>query len=231
MGNLMTYYYDKLGDVGKDAYKKLYEGYKNYATVINLPAISNIWNVHYAVKDDHPELFYVNWQSCQLVVGANYTFDLFPNYIEDRDTCRQMLGRMRSIAHGLKGDDDIHTMRRVNDYLGHIVLYDPRVADTPKGQEPFYLREDHNVIGPLINHMGVCEGIARAAQLLLRELDVECTYMTSYVNEDSSDKYGLHAWTLVKYQGQEVKMDATWDVSKTTDCNYKYFCVDPKYWG
>jgi transglutaminase/protease-like cytokinesis protein 3 len=69
------------------------------------------------------------------------------------------------------------------------------------------------MIGPLFEGLAVCEGIARAAQFLLKELHVECTYQSGYVKDENTS--GYHAWNLVNIDGSIKKMDITWDLANS----------------
>ena len=69
----------------------------------------------------------------------------------------------------------------------------------------------------------VCAGYAKAFQLLLNALGIECTYVTS----------DTHAWNLVRLEGDYYHIDATWDDSSNTKAeknmssrvSYHFFCI------
>ena len=59
--------------------------------------------------------------------------------------------------------------------------------------------------GCLVNGRAVCAGYAKACQLLLDALDVECVYVRGTVNG------GRHAWNCVLLGGDYYHSDPTWD--------------------
>ena len=73
-----------------------------------------------------------------------------------------------------------------------------------------------------LKKMAVCEGIARAYQILLKHLNIECTYMSGFVN--TSRVRGYHAWNLVRFNGQIKKVDVTWDLNDGK-VSHRYFMV------
>ncbi|GAA0789635.1 hypothetical protein GCM10008909_25630 [Hathewaya limosa] len=70
--------------------------------------------------------------------------------------------------------------------------------------------EDHNAYGVLILHKGVCESYAKAMQLLLKEVGIECKYATGKSKHDGRPGGG-HAWNMVKLDNEWYNLDATWD--------------------
>ena len=227
MESLREYHYNKLGEAGKRAYKKILEAIVNYEEVVSVELVKNIWNVTSAIKNDNPELYYVHWgELTAYTYGSENRYELHIPYIEDKAEVVRVISRVKAVARGLQGDSNMRTMRNVHDYIGHTVTYDPNVS----ADYTYYVREDHNIIGPLIHHMGVCEGIARLTQLFLKILHVDCTYESGYAYGRIDDKW-CHAWNMVYKDGQLLKMDVTWDLTNKKDTYYKYFCVDKDFWG
>lgn len=70
--------------------------------------------------------------------------------------------------------------------------------------------EDHNAYGVLVDHIGVCESYAKAMNLLLKEVGIECKYVTGF-SKHNGVKGGGHAWNMVKLDGEWYNLDATWD--------------------
>lgn len=84
-----------------------------------------------------------------------------------------------------------------------------------------YSCESHSPYGLLIEQSAVCEGYARAAQLLFELCDVPSYYV---VGDTPS---GGHAWNLVQIDGQWYQMDATWN--DTDSKRNMYFLVTDEY--
>lgn len=84
----------------------------------------------------------------------------------------------------------------VNEYLCDNCVY--------PASEP-YSSESHTPYGALIEKSAVCEGYARASQLIFSL----CNMDSYYVVGDTSA--GGHAWNLVKVDGQYYQLDVTWN--------------------
>lgn len=71
-------------------------------------------------------------------------------------------------------------------------------------------RNNHNDAGIFLNDKTVCEGYARALNILLHEAGIE-TYYLSGVN---------HAWNIVKLGDNYFHVDSTWDDGETIKYNW-----------
>lgn len=71
--------------------------------------------------------------------------------------------------------------------------------------------DDASAYGILVNGIGVCAGYAEAMQLLLNLSGVECKYIMGMANGPRG--YELHAWNIVKIDGEYYHLDATWNES------------------
>lgn len=76
-----------------------------------------------------------------------------------------------------------------------------------------------SVIGSLTDdHQPVCEGYAKALQLLCHEADIPCVQMSGLANG------GGHMWTAVKLEGEWYFCDPTWDDPGRDDYSAGYSC-------
>ena len=220
---LRYYHYRKLSPNAQNAYTKIAFALKRYSSAAVIDTVSNLQKVLEAVKNDNPHFFFVDWGS--VLYGSRMQAEktvIFFKYRIQRTVAKQYLEQIKVIAESLKSNSVYATMRKVHDYLAKTVKYNPRV----KSDESIYRMNDHNVIGPLFEKMAVCEGIARAYQILLKHLNIECTYMSGYVN--TSQARGYHAWNLVRYNGQIKKVDVTWDLNDGK-VSHQYFMVPSTY--
>ena len=220
---LRYYHYRKLSSSAQNAYAKIALALKRYSSAAVIDTVPNLQKVLDAVRDDNPHFFYVDWGS--VLYGSRMQAEKTVTYFKyriQRTVAKQYLEQIKFIAEGLKSNSDYSTMRKVHDYLAKTVKYNPRV----ESGESIYRINDHNVIGPLFEKMAVCEGIARAYQILLKHLNIECTYMSGFVN--TSRARGYHAWNLVRFNGQIKKVDATWDLNDGK-VSHRYFMVPSTY--
>lgn len=216
---LRYYHYRKLSSNAQNAYAKIAFALKRYSSAAVIDTVPNLQKVLDAVRDDNPHFFYVDWGA--FLYGSRMQAEktvIYFKYRIQRTVAKQYLEQINVIAEGLKSNSDYSTMRKVHDYLAKTVKYNPRV----ESGDSIYRINDHNVIGPLFEKMAVCEGIARAYQILLKHLNIECTYMSGFVN--TSRVRGYHAWNLVRYNGKIKKVDVTWDLNDGK-VGHQYFMV------
>ena len=91
----------------------------------------------------------------------------------------------------------------------------------------------HEIIGPLGQGVGVCEGIAKAVKVLCDALGIWCMIAICGNNPEKEIKY-RHTWNIVRIDGQYYHLDATFDNSlgkcsvTGEEIRYDYFNLDDK---
>lgn len=153
---------------------------------------------------DHPELFYVDGYRY-----TNYTIDdaitkisFSGNYIYTKDEVgeRQTLINQevnKCLVGAPSSEDDYYAIKYVYEYLIQNVEYD---LDAPDNQ---------NICSVFIGGRSVCNGYAKAMQLLLNKLGIKCTLVTGTVDTKRS-KDVRHAWNLVQCNNAYYYVDVTW---------------------
>lgn len=218
------YHYRKLSKYAQKAYLKIVAAIKSYSANVTIDTVTNLQNVMDAVKDDNPHFFYVNWGRClySSQIMTSKTILKFA-YNMPSVQAKYYLRSIEQLALSLKGNSEYNTICNVHDYLAKTVTYNQQVI---KSREYYYRPNDHMVIGPIFDKMGVCEGIARAFQLLLKILKIDCTYMSGYIDLDN--RKACHAWNIVFLEGRAKKIDVTWDLDKDKP-SHKYFMTPLNY--
>jgi len=105
----------------------------------------------------------------------------------------------------LKGKSDLEIIVAVNDYLCDNNEYPPQDLSKYPGVLEGYSPQSHTAYGLFQEHSAVCEGYARACELLLNEYGVDC------INIWGDTPGGGHAWNMVNYDGAWYHMDACWN--------------------
>lgn len=116
---------------------------------------------------------------------------------------------------------EFEKVKAVNDY---IVLQSDYSYDT--------ITTPHSVYTLLNEGKGVCQAYALLAYRLLQEVGMEVRYVTGWAGE-------LHAWNLVKVDGEWYHLDTTWNdpifidsaVDRTDYISYKYFLISDREIG
>lgn len=91
----------------------------------------------------------------------------------------------------------------------------------------------HEIIGPLGQGVGVCEGIAKSVKVLCDALGIWCMIAICGNNPEKGIKY-RHTWNIVKINGTHYHLDATFDNTLgkhsfgAKEIRYDYFNLDDK---
>lgn len=107
----------------------------------------------------------------------------------------------------------------IHDFICRNVHYD-------KLKKPY----SHEIIGPLGQGVGVCEGIAKSVKVLCDALGVWCIIAISEAAPDRGIQY-RHAWNVLRLDGRYFHLDATFDASLSRDgpLRHDYFNLDDKH--
>ena len=219
---------DHLDKKIQPSYDAVLQGYKNLDKEIILKnvTISDVNDIHAAIKMDHPELYYLE-DSFDYVTDKNeyeskatYLF-LKPSYsmikseIESRDKeIKQVTEKIINTAK--KKKSDYEKVKYVYDYLIDHTSYDEKA------------KENQNILSTFLEHKTVCAGYAKGMQYLLNQIGVPCTYITGFTRPDKRDV--SHAWNMVKMDGNYYYMDVTNGdmLNNTKESRYMYFAMTKK---
>lgn len=87
----------------------------------------------------------------------------------------------------------------------------------------------HEVIGPLTQGVGVCEGIAKTVKALCDAVQLPCIVALSEAAPERGVKY-RHTWNVITVDGQRYHLDATFDNSLQRGTpRYDYFNLDDRH--
>ena len=169
-----------------------------------------------ALLFDHPELFYLGLQmsATSSLFGVG-TLHLQYNY--SKDQAKKLQASLNVVANDIatkasRFHTDFEKILFVHDYLASTVTYDMNEKDA------------HNALGPLLNHRGVCQGIAAATKLILDIVGVECAIVMGEVRDPSNS--GPHAWNLVCIDKKWYHLDVTLDLKQGGMFYHTYFLIN-----
>ena len=218
------YYYNHMTKPQQAAYHSILAGVKNLADEIQIPALAGeeLYNVFFQMRLDHPEIFWViSFKYRYYKDSPNLIF--IPEYLFDKNKIREhqkaMEARVEKLVRPAMKLSQWEKEKYVHDFICENVRYD-------KLKKPY----SHEIIGPLGQGVGVCEGIAKAVKVLLDALGVWCMIAICGNNPEKGIKY-RHTWNIVKTEGTYYHLDATFDNSLGTDhhnseIRYDYFNLD-----
>lgn len=111
---------------------------------------------------------------------------------------------------------DLRKELAIHEYLIKNAQYDN--DNFLKGTIPW---SSYTAYGVLINGIGVCQGYAEAANLLLNKAGIKSTMVAG--TADGVGGWGGHAWNIVEINGEHYHLDVTWDESNSKYIDYSYF--------
>lgn len=199
-----AYYYQKMNKPQQVAYHAMQQGVLALADEIQLPRIpaEELYDVFFRLRLDHPEIFWVvSYRYKYYQDSPNIIF--VPEYLFEKNKIREhqkaMQSRVEKLARPAAKFTEWEKEKYIHDFICENITYD-------KLKKPY----SHEIIGPLGQGVGVCEGIAKSVKVLCDALGVWCVIAICGNNPEKRIKY-RHTWNIVRIGGQYYHLDATFD--------------------
>ena len=226
------YYYSKLNNREKKAYKKIYAAMQNHESSVTINGFieTDIPKLMSAINLDNPHLFYVDFR-------YEFQSDLFSQtiilkYIYNQADTLILTEKVKKVCNKIlskvAGKTEFEKELSLHDILARNVLYD----DVAKDNLLKFHARSNTILGVLFYKTAVCEGIAKTFKFLLNALDIKCIVVKGKATDDLSGSVSadtLHAWNMVKIDGQPYHVDLTWNISssdKNMLCHYYFNLSD-----
>lgn len=217
-----SYYYNKMNKHQQSAYYRILQGLLEMADTIQIPKMEaeELYNVFFQLRLDHPEVFWASGYKYKYHPDSpNYLF--LPEYLFEKGKIREhqkaMKARVEKLVRPAMSLSEWEKEKYVHDFICDQVHYD-------KLKKPY----SHEIIGPLGQGVGVCEGIAKAVKILCDALGIWCIIVICGNNPEKGIKY-RHTWNIVKIGGKYYHLDATFDNTLGKgEKRYDYFNLDDK---
>lgn len=156
---------------------------------------------------DHPEVFYLN-STYNLSLSKTILYDnilLKVTYsVKNKSELKQKIEEISYVldeyTKGLNSNNIFENELYLHDKLAKEVKYYDGNLELDKIPEEY-----HNVYGTLIKKISVCDGFAKAMQLLLEKVGIESIFATGFVDKEP------HAWNLVNLKDNWYHIDITSD--------------------
>ena len=213
------YYYDHLPEELHEAYREIYVHLmknEDEGSFLSEVSVDDFWRAYYAVLADHPEIFWATGYKYRYYPeSANLVF--LPEYLFEKSKIREhqkaMKARVEKLARAAQNLSEWEKEKYIHDFICENVHYD-------KLKKPY----SHEIIGPLGQGVGVCEGIAKSVKVLCDALGVWCVIALCGNCPEKGIKY-RHTWNIVKIGGQYYHLDATFDntLGAGAQIRYDYF--------
>lgn len=217
------YYYSQMSKLHKNVYHAMKTGLTGLMPSFGVPYMEGreLADVFFKLRLDCPEIFWA--------VGFHYRFfpdcakaEIIPEYLFEKGKVQEhkkaMDARITKLARPAQSLTEGEKERYIHDFICENVRYD-------KLKKPY----SHEIIGPLGQGVGVCEGIAKTVKALCDALGIWCIIAVSEANPEKKIKY-RHAWNVVRINGAYYHLDATFDNSLSLGeaVRYDYFNLDDK---
>lgn len=217
------YYYAQLGKDEKAVYYLLREGIAALRTSIDIPRLDAkpLSDVFSLLRLDHPELFYAPTFRYRGAPQGD-SLAVLPEYLFDRKKLRTHIDALRArtdrLVRPAADKSEAEKLRYVHDFICGSVRYDKLKKEY-----------SHEILGPLGQGVGVCEGIAKTVKLLCDRLGVWCIVALSDNNPEKGIKY-RHTWNVVRVGGRYYHLDVTFDNSlgEPGQIRYDYFLLSDR---
>lgn len=173
-----------------------------------------------AVADDHPEIFWPTGTMGFYADESTTIVQVYSRYSPEEVDSRVNAVRQAANEFYASVPDNLSEYDRellVHDFILERTEYDSDVdtVDFDSNNPDIY-----TAYGALVNRKAVCEGYARAFQMLMNGLGVDC------VGVIGSSRDQMHIWNAVKLSGGWYNVDATWDDQEEIYARYIYFNID-----
>ena len=211
----MAYYYNQLSKIEQKAYYAIKEALLNIAPSFTVPLLDGktLSDIYFMVRMDHPEIFWSVKFSYRYYQGSEYA-EMIPEYLFKKSQITEHRGameaRVKKIARQAEKLSEKEKELFIHDFICQNVRYD-------KLKKAY----SHEIIGPLGQGVGVCEGIAKSVKILCDALGIWCIIALCDNNPEKGIKY-RHMWNVVRIGGKYYHLDATFDNSLGKDGNIRY---------
>ena len=216
------YYYNQMNKQQQRIYQVIKSGIESLSQSFEVPRIdgAELSDIFYKLRLDCPEIFYAStflysfYEDSALVkMKPVYLFD--KNKIKEHQIAMRV--RVEKLARVVKDKDDWEKEKYIHDFICENITYD-------KLKKQY----SHEIIGPLGQGVGVCEGIAKAVKILCDKLSIPCIIAISENNPQKQIKY-RHAWNLIQIGKVWYHLDTTFDNTLgKKELRYDYFNLDDK---
>ncbi len=186
-----------------------YSGTTTFSISSPETAASDCFAAYKAIRDDHPEFFYLGFQSEFTRRGRSGTLQypiLYAPEIIERIQ-KQVRKRIYSIVRGTAYLSVVDRETLVYERIARRIVYSNH-GDV----------RDHNIVGPILLSSGVCEGQNALLLLCFRRIGIPCIKVYGKTDED-----GWHCWTVAWIGETPVHCDVTWDGAEHGMVRFDYF--------
>lgn len=203
---IQEYYFQQMNKVQQAVYRAMLDGFLAIAPEFAVLRLEDreLTDILFRLRLDHPEIFYVGGFGYRYTDVSDYV-QFIPKYMFEKKKIKEhqkaLEGRINRLVRPAEGLSYREKEKYIHDFICQNVTYD-------KLKKQY----SHEIIGPLQQGVGVCEGIAKTVKLLCGRLGLECIIAVSEANPEKGIRY-RHAWNIIRLEKTWYHLDATFDNS------------------
>ena len=169
-----------------------------------------------AYRRDYPEHFWIrNGYRYNYNYDTGSVTEVYPDYSlsgASLETAKAAFdAAVSEMVRGISGSmSEYDREKRLHDRVAEKVVYDGSNTHA------------HSAYGALVQGKAVCEGYAKAFQVVLRRAGIQSFLITGSSVNPSTGKSEGHAWNAVRIDGKYYHVDVTWD-DQGENIFYAYF--------
>ncbi|MFV0343321.1 MAG: transglutaminase domain-containing protein [Anaerocolumna sp.] len=216
------YYYSQMNKQQQRIYQVIKNGLESLSTSFDVQRVdgTELSDIFYKLRLDCPEIFYAPTFQYSFYQDSTLV-KMKPVYLFDKNKVKEhqiaMRVRVEKLVRVVKDSDDLEKEQYIHDFICENVTYD-------KLKKQY----SHEILGPLGQGVGVCEGIAKSVKILCDQLSIPCIVAISENNPEKNIKY-RHAWNVIQINGAWYHLDVTFDNTLgKKEVRYDYFNLDDK---
>lgn len=217
------YYYNHMNKIQQKVYQAMKAGLLTMDSAFLVPRLEvrELGEIFFKLRLDFPEIFYAVGLQYRLYQGST-NVEVIPEYLFEKGKMKEhqkaINARITKLVRPAQSLPDLEKELYIHDFICNNVRYD-------KLKKPY----SHEIIGPLGQGVGVCEGIAKTVKILCDALGIWCIIAISEANPDKKIKY-RHAWNIIRMDGKYYQLDVTFDNTLGHEgiIRYDYFNLEDK---
>lgn len=217
------YYYQQMNKSEQAVYRAMLAGFEAISPEFPVLRLDGrlLSDLFFRLRLDHPSIFYVEGFHYRYAEQADYV-QLIPEYMFEKKKIKEMMGALESRINRLVQPAKNMAPEEKEQYIHDFICSNVRYDKLKK-------QYSHEIIGPLQQGVGVCEGIAKTVKILCDRLGIECLIAISHADPEKGVRY-RHAWNVLKLKNSWYHLDATFDNSlgRYGQMRFDYFNLDDK---
>lgn len=175
----------------------------------------DIYEAIVAFKNDHPDIFWLKNTFTYYDYDGSTHIELA--YITSGDALDEQKENFNTALSSFVDNATMYYSEYEREKYVNDFIVDNCEYDTEAAKSDYTTGNVSTAYGVLVEGKAICEGYARAFQLLCNKLGIECVSVTGM-----TDNVG-HAWNCARIDGDWCQVDVTWNDSGNEVDRYYYF--------